>query len=141
MKAILLAGFGCALALLSAAVCVAQTANPESNPASISGVAPAAAPLPADEAALRKEVAAHPDSADLLYRLAWMLRADNKPKESLEAYTQAANLRKPNAGELRSVALDYVLLDDYTDAVHWLEIAVGMEPGNVEVLYSLGRCY
>ena len=97
--------------------------------------------MAADEAALRAEIAAHPDSADLLYRLALTLREENKPKESLETYTQAAKLRKPDAMELRSVALNYVLLDDYTDAVHWLERASGMEPENVEVLYSLGRCY
>lgn len=136
-KAILRAGFCCGLAWLWAASCLAQAANS----ASPDGDAPAIAPLPADETALRREIAVHPDSADLLYRLALMLRADNKPKESLETYTKAANLRKPDAAELRSVALDYVLLDDYTDAVHWLEIAVGMEPANAEVLYSLGRCY
>jgi tetratricopeptide (TPR) repeat protein len=95
----------------------------------------------ADEAELRREIAAHPDSPELLYRLALLLRERNKPKESLETYTRAAKLRQPDANELRSVALDYVLLDDYADAVHWLEIAVGMEPDNVEVLYSLGRCY
>jgi tetratricopeptide (TPR) repeat protein len=94
-----------------------------------------------DEAELRREIAAHPDSADLLYRLGLVLRGENKPKESLEIYTQAAGLRKPDAEELRSVALDYVLLDDYTDAVHWLEIAAGMAPEDMEVLYSLGRCY
>jgi tetratricopeptide (TPR) repeat protein len=33
-----------------------------------------------------------------------------------------------------------VLLDDYDDAVHWLRVALGKEPGNVDVLYSLGRC-
>jgi tetratricopeptide (TPR) repeat protein len=137
---------GCAgLALWWAVACLAQTANPVmspgANPASISGDAPVASPLAKDESALRAEIAAHPDAAEPLYRLGLMLRQENKPRESLETYTQAAKLRKPDAGELRSVALDYVLLDDYTDAVHWLEIAVGMEPGNVEVLYSLGRCY
>jgi tetratricopeptide (TPR) repeat protein len=144
-KAILRTSCCYGLALLWAASCAAQTANPAlnpaQNPASISGDAPTASPLAADEAALRAEIAAHPDQAELLYRLGLMLRLEDKPKESLETYTRAAKLRKPDAGELRSVALDYVLLDDYTDAVHWLELAVGMEPGNVEVLYSLGRCY
>jgi tetratricopeptide (TPR) repeat protein len=141
LKTMLRTGYCFGLALLCITACLAQTANPALNPESISGDAPAVAPLAKDEAALRTEIAAHPDSAELLYQLGLMLRQENKPKESLETYTRAAKVRKPDAGELRSVALDYVLLDDYTDAVHWLEIAVGMEPANVEVLYSLGRCY
>jgi tetratricopeptide (TPR) repeat protein len=39
------------------------------------------------------------------------------------------------------VALDYVVLNDYEDAIHWLEVAARMEPGNSDVLYALGRCY
>ncbi len=92
------------------------------------------------ESGLRRDLALHPDSAPTLYKLGQVLRLENKPKESLETYTQAARLQKPNAEELRSVALDYVLLDDYNDAIHWLQIAVSMEPGNADVLYSLGRC-
>jgi tetratricopeptide (TPR) repeat protein len=95
----------------------------------------------AEEAELRRQIAAHPDQADLLYRLGLLLREEDKPKQSLETYTQAATLRKPDANELRSVALDYVLLDDFPDAIHWLEVALEMDPENVEVLYSLGRCY
>jgi tetratricopeptide (TPR) repeat protein len=37
--------------------------------------------------------------------------------------------------------MDYVLLDDYTDAIHWLEIATSLDPQNADVLYSLGRCF
>jgi tetratricopeptide (TPR) repeat protein len=92
------------------------------------------------ESGLRRDLALHPDSAPTLYKLGQVLRLENKPKESLETYTQAAQLQKPNAEQLRSVALDYVLLEDYNDAIHWLEIAVSMEPGNADVLYSLGRC-
>jgi tetratricopeptide (TPR) repeat protein len=33
-----------------------------------------------------------------------------------------------------------VLLDDYDDAIRWLRVALGMEPNNTDVLYSLGRC-
>ena len=59
----------------------------------------------------------------------------------MEIYTQAASLQKPDAEQLRSVALDYVLLDDYKDAIHWLEIAASFDPHDADVLYSLGRCY
>jgi tetratricopeptide (TPR) repeat protein len=69
------------------------------------------------------------------------LRQEGKAHESLDAYTQAAQLRTPVAEEIRSVALDYVLLNDYDDAIRWLERAARMYPANVSVLYSLGRCY
>lgn len=83
----------------------------------------------------------HPDSAQILYKLGLVLRQENKPKESLETYTQAAHLQRPDANQLRSVALDYVLLNDYKDAIHWLEAAASLDPRNTDVLYSLGRCY
>ncbi len=97
--------------------------------------------LARSEAELREQLAHPPESADLLYRLGLVLRLEGKPRESLDTYTQAAYYRVPTANELRSVALDYVLLNDYEDAIHWLERAVKMEPNNKDVLYSLGRCY
>jgi tetratricopeptide (TPR) repeat protein len=93
------------------------------------------------ESELRSELKQHPDSAELLYALGLVLRLENNPRASLPIYTQAATHRTPTAGELRSVALDYVLLNDFDDAIHWLERAVQMSPNDVEVLYSLGRCY
>jgi tetratricopeptide (TPR) repeat protein len=92
------------------------------------------------EAQLHDELRRNPGSADLYYRLALLERLQNKPKDSLQTYTQAASLRKPNADELRSVALDYVLLGDFEDAIHWLNVALAMDSSNVDVLYSLGRC-
>ena len=96
--------------------------------------------LAAIESGLRYDLRMHPDSASILYKLGLVLRQENKPKESLETYTKAAQLQKPGAEQLRSVALDYVLLDDYPDAVHWLQIAASFDPQNIDVLYSLGRC-
>ena len=93
------------------------------------------------ESDLRAAIAAQPNSAELFYALALVLRQEAKPKESLETYTESARLRKPTADELRSVALDYVLLNDFEDAIHWLELASQMEPQNVDALYALGRCY
>jgi tetratricopeptide (TPR) repeat protein len=92
------------------------------------------------DARLRASLQQNPQSADMLYELALVLRQENKPRESLETYTHAAQLQKPNVAQLRSVALDYVMLDDYDDAVRWLHVALGMEPNNIDVLYSLGRC-
>jgi tetratricopeptide (TPR) repeat protein len=93
------------------------------------------------ETSLRIALASHPNSPDLLYDLASVLRREDKPNESLATYTQAARFRTPTPVELRSVALDYVLLNDYDDAIHWLEVADRMDPTNIDVLYSLGRCY
>ncbi len=92
------------------------------------------------EVQLRASLQQNPQSVDTLYELALVLREQGKARESLETYTRAAQLKKPNVAQLRSVALDYVLLDDYEDAVRWLRVALGMEPDNTDVLYSLGRC-
>lgn len=92
------------------------------------------------EARLRATLEHNPQSADTLYELALVLQQENKSRESLETYTRAAQIRKPNVAQLRSVAMDYVLLDDYDDAVRWLRVALSMEPNNADVLYSLGRC-
>ncbi len=93
------------------------------------------------EIELRAAIGKQPESPELLYTLALVLRQEGKPRSSLDTYTLAARYRKPATNEIRSVALDYVLLNDYEDAIHWLEIAVRMEPKNVDALYSLGRCY
>jgi tetratricopeptide (TPR) repeat protein len=101
---------------------------------------PPDATLANSEARLRASLQQNPQSADTLYELALVLREENKPRESLETYTRVAKIQKPNVAQLRSVALDYVLIDDYGDAVRWLRVALGMDPGNTEVLYSLARC-
>jgi tetratricopeptide (TPR) repeat protein len=101
----------------------------------------AAASLADREQELHRAIAAQPQSADLLYELALVLRQERKINESLGVYTRAAALRKPTAEQLRSVAIDYVLLNDYEDAIRWLQVAVRMEPRNTDALYALGRCY
>lgn len=98
------------------------------------------ADLAAAESELRRGLELQPDSAALLYKLGLVLREENKPRDSLQAFTRAAQLERPDADQLLSVALDYVLLDDYKDATHWLEIAESFDPQNVDVEYSLGRC-
>ena len=93
------------------------------------------------EAELRSAILQEPRSAEVAYSLALVLRREGKVRESLDAYTQAAQLRVPTADDLRSVALNYVILNDYDDAIRWLERAAKMQPNNIGVLYSLGRCY
>lgn len=90
---------------------------------------------------LRAALNEQPESPSLLFALALIQRQENEPHASLDTYTHAAQLRKPTPQELRSVALDYVLLNDYDDAIHWLEAAAGMAPADADILYALGRCY
>ncbi len=93
------------------------------------------------ELALRHFVAANSRSSDACYLLGYVLNRENKPKESLEMYTKAAALSPPTADDLKVVALDYVLLSDFADAIHWLERAVAMDPRNKDAWYYLGRAY
>lgn len=78
-------------------------------------------------------------SAPALYLLGYVLQRANKPKESLEVFTRAAAIRRPTANDLRIVALDYVLLNDYLDAIRWLERAIQEDPHNADAWYDLGR--
>ena len=125
-------------------VCAQQSPPKTVQPGGISlGRETSASPnsaLAEKEAQLRASLVQNPQSADTLYELALVLRQQNKPRESLETYTHAAQLQKPNVAQLRSVALDYVMLDDYDDAERWLRVALTMEPNNTDILYSLARC-
>lgn len=93
------------------------------------------------EQALRAYVAQHSDSSDALFMLGFVLNRENKPVDSLRVYTQAAGVATPKSDDLKVVALDYVLLDDYPDAIRWMEKAVVFDPQNEEAWYGLGRCY
>jgi tetratricopeptide (TPR) repeat protein len=138
--------------LLAAWIAVVQTPSVSAQQTPAKGAQPggislgheASAPpnpsLAETEARLRASLEHNPQSADTLYELALVLQQQNKSRESLETFTRAAQIQKPNVAQLRSVALDYVLLNDYDDSVRWLRVALGMEPNNTEVLYSLGRC-
>ena len=95
--------------------------------------------LSAAEPILRTCLATDPSSAAARYLLAFLLHLENKPKDSLAAYTEAAALKPPQSEDLRIVALDYVLLDDYPDAIHWLERSLAADPRNAEAWYDLGR--
>lgn len=131
-------------AVLTPDVSPQQTPVKGAQPGGISlgheATAPPNPSLTETEVRLRASIEHNPQSADTLYQLALVLQQENKSRESLETYTRAAQIQKPNVAQLRSVALDYVLLDDYDDAVHWLRVALGMEPNNKDVLYSLARC-
>jgi len=97
--------------------------------------------FPGAENAVRNYIGAHQQSSDAAYLLGFILHRENRPAESLAAYTQAATLATPSAEDLKIVALDYVLLDDYPDAIKWLEKAVEFDPKNKDAWYYLGRAY
>lgn len=94
-----------------------------------------------DEAAasLSQYVSRHPDSDDGLYTLAYVRFRQDQPRESLQVFNAAAKLKQPGDDDLKIVALDYVLLHDYDDAAHYLEVALQMNPKNTEARYHLGR--
>jgi tetratricopeptide (TPR) repeat protein len=96
---------------------------------------------PDAERALRSYVGRHPNSDETLYLLGFVLYRQNRPSESLAMYTKGAALRRPTGDDLKIVGLDYVMLNDYADAVKWLERAVELEPKNKEAWYYLGRAY
>jgi tetratricopeptide (TPR) repeat protein len=97
--------------------------------------------FPAAEKAVRAYLDAHAEAADALYLLGFILHRENRPAESLQFYTRAAAHTRPTGDDLKIVGLNYVLLNDYADAIHWLEKAVEFEPKNIDAWYYLGRAY
>ncbi|HYM79117.1 MAG TPA: tetratricopeptide repeat protein [Candidatus Dormibacteraeota bacterium] len=98
--------------------------------------------FPGAEKSLRDYLIAHTASSDAEYLLGFVLHRQNRPAESLATYTQAAALTPPTGDDLKIVGLDYVLLDDYPDAIKWLEKATEFDARNTDAWYYLGRaCY
>jgi tetratricopeptide (TPR) repeat protein len=94
-----------------------------------------------DEAmvALQNYAKAHPQSDDAVYLLAFVSFREGKAKDSLSLFSQAAKLKPPTANDFTIIALDYVLLNDYSDAAHYLELSLQMNPDDIEARYHLGR--
>jgi tetratricopeptide (TPR) repeat protein len=93
------------------------------------------------EQALNGYFLSHRDSSDARYMLGFVLNRQNRPADSLAAYTKAAALTRPTSDDLKIVGLDYVLLNDYPDAIKWLEKAVELDSTNEDGWYFLGRAY
>jgi tetratricopeptide (TPR) repeat protein len=101
---------------------------------------------------VRQYLGKHPNSADAHYMLGFILfreiqgratsdvssRAD-QAKASLAEYTEGAKYRTPSYLDLKIVALDYVLLEDYADADKWLSHSLEWNPQDAESWYDLGR--
>lgn len=93
------------------------------------------------QTSLNEYLKAHPNSANGEYLLAYVLFRLDKPADSLRTYTAAAALQRPTPAEFKIVGLDYVLLNDYPDALRWLERSVAEDPNDAEAVYYLGRAY
>lgn len=83
----------------------------------------------------------HPKSFEALEILGTVQQREDKPKDSIRTFNRAARLHTPGSADLRTVALDYVLLNDYPDAIHWLKKSVEFDASNWRAWYDLGRCY
>jgi tetratricopeptide (TPR) repeat protein len=90
---------------------------------------------------LRAYLRSQPNSSDALYELGFVLNRENRPADSLAIYTQAAGIATPTSDDLKIVGLDYVLLNDYVDAIQWLEKSVAFDSKNKDAWYYLGRAY
>jgi tetratricopeptide (TPR) repeat protein len=89
--------------------------------------------------ALRTFAKSHPQSDDAAYLLAYVAFRQDRPAESLRLFSDAARLKPPTSNDLTIAALDYVLLNEYSDAAHYLELSLKMNPDDVETRYHLGR--
>lgn len=120
----------------------AQTAVPDEE--SLSTLAQAKADLEHGQYAdaeknLRDHLTSHPSDVEAQYLLAFALFREDKPADSLKEYTEAARRRAPHAADLKTVALDYVLLDDYADAEHWIRYSLSLDANDAEAWYEAGR--
>jgi tetratricopeptide (TPR) repeat protein len=93
------------------------------------------------ESSLRSFIKFHPDSADAMYLLGFVLNRENRAADSLAIYTSAASITMPSSDDLKIVGLDYILLDDYADGIKWLEKSVAFDDQNKDAWYYLGRAY
>jgi Tfp pilus assembly protein PilF len=91
--------------------------------------------------ALRSYLQTHRNSSDAMYMLGFILNRENRAADSLAIYTAAAAITPPTSDDLKIVGLDYVLLNDYADAIKWLEKAVAFDSKNKDAWYYLGRAY
>ncbi len=91
------------------------------------------------EISLQAYLKEHPASADAHFLLGYVLFHQKMPKESLAEFTEGAKSRRPTADELITVASDYVLLKDFSDADKWLSEVTVETPYNATAWYLLGR--
>lgn len=91
------------------------------------------------ESLLQEELRSNSGSADAHFLLGYVYFRAQKPRKSLAEFTAGAQIRRPGVNDLRIVASDYVLLNDFTDAAKWFGVVASEEPKNPDNWYLLGR--
>jgi tetratricopeptide (TPR) repeat protein len=91
------------------------------------------------EADVKAYLKGNADSADAHFLLGYILFREMKGRESLAEFTAGAKFRRPGVNELKIVASDYILLDDFVDADKWFTEAVTESPNDANGHYLLGR--
>lgn len=99
------------------------------------------AQYPEAETALQQYLQQQPHHAPALYLLGLVQQRRNHPEASLHTFTEAASLAPPTSENLRTIALSYVLLQSYPDAIRWLSRALQSDPQNAEAWYDLARAH
>jgi tetratricopeptide (TPR) repeat protein len=95
--------------------------------------------LAKSEAFLHAYLVDHPASADAHFLLGDVLFREQKAQASLAEFTAGAEVRRPKPDELKTVASDYVLLHDYSDADKWFSTVTVESPNDANAWYLLGR--
>lgn len=88
---------------------------------------------------VRNYLKGSPNSADGHFLLGYVLFREKKARESLAEYTAGAKFRRPSPEQLKIVASDYVLFDDFVDADKWFTEVVAEAPNDANAHYLLGR--
>jgi tetratricopeptide (TPR) repeat protein len=91
------------------------------------------------ETLARTFLAKEPAAWEGHFLLGMILFRQGRAAESLAEYTEGAKHHDPEAEDLKVVALDYVLLNDYQDAEKWLTKSLTWNPNDAEAWYYLGR--
>ena len=77
--------------------------------------------------------------ADVQREQAFINLRDQHARDSLAQYTEAARYHAPSAFDLKIVALNYILLNDYPDADKWLTKSLAWNPHDEQSWYYEGR--
>jgi Flp pilus assembly protein TadD len=125
---------------LSVLLCgTAGLSQSQMDPLQESRVLLAAGKLQRSETIVQGYLKEHPSSAAAHFLLGDILFREQRAQESLAAFTAGAKFQHPAAGELRTVASDYVLLGDFVDADKWFTEVTAETPSDPEAWYLLGR--
>jgi Flp pilus assembly protein TadD len=133
------AGLGAALGLLALLSPFALRAQSSTDPLASVRTLADEGKVAESEIAIRSYLKENSNSADAHFLLGYILFREKKARESLAEFTAGAKFRRPGPEELRTVASDYVLLDDFVDADKWFAEVVAESPGDAGAHYLLGR--